>query len=59
MKVPRRRFGRTGVDIPVLSCGGMRYQQSWDDLTPEKVDSAIQKNLEETIHAACSMNGFF
>ena len=54
MKVPRRRFGRTGVDIPVLSCGGMRYQQSWDDLTPEKVDSAIQKNLEETIHTALS-----
>ena len=24
-----RRFGRTELQMPVFSCGGMRYQQSW------------------------------
>ncbi len=27
----------------------MRYQQSWDDVAPEKVEEAGQRNLEETI----------
>ena len=25
MQVPTRRFGRTEVQMPVLTCGGMRY----------------------------------
>jgi predicted aldo/keto reductase-like oxidoreductase len=44
-----RRFGRTNLQMPVLSCGGMRYQQSWDDVAPDKVEEAGQRNLEETI----------
>ena len=44
-----RRFGRTNLEMPVFSCGGMRYQQSWDDIAPEKVDESGQRNLEETI----------
>lgn len=44
-----RRFGRTELQIPVFSCGGMRYQQSWDDIPPEKVEQANQENLEATI----------
>ncbi len=35
--------------MPVFSCGGMRYQQSWDDIAPEKIEEAGQRNLEATI----------
>lgn len=55
MSVPTRRFGRTEVKIPVLSCGGMRYQQGWDDLEPEKIDPKIQENLEATIYRALEL----
>ena len=43
-----RRFGRTNVQMPVFSCGGMRYQQSWNDQDPFTAES--QKNLEACIH---------
>ena len=52
MKVPTRRFGRTEVEIPVLSCGGMRYQQSWDDMDAQSIVPAGQENLEAVIHQA-------
>ena len=48
-----RRFGKTELQIPVISCGGMRYQQSWnsnDDYTPEN-----QANLEATIRRAVDL----
>ncbi len=51
-KVPTKRFGRTEIQMPVLTCGGMRYQQSWDDLEPEKVERKNQENLEACIHYA-------
>lgn len=44
-----RRFGKTNLQMPVFSCGGMRYQQSWKDLKPEEVEPANQANLEATI----------
>jgi predicted aldo/keto reductase-like oxidoreductase len=44
-----RRFGRTNLQMPVFSCGGMRYQQSWEDLKPEAVAEEGQRNLEATI----------
>src|SRR4051812_47212853 len=44
-----RRFGRTDLQMPVFSCGGMRFQQSWDDVAPEKVEEAGQRNLEATV----------
>ncbi|MBN4073999.1 aldo/keto reductase [bacterium AH-315-E10] len=53
-----RRFGRTELQIPVLSCGGMRYQQGWSSLTPEEVEKENQDNLEATIHEAFS-NGIY
>jgi len=43
-----RRFGRTNLQMPVFSCGGMRYQQSWNDKDPFTADN--QKNLEACIH---------
>ncbi|MGH8047476.1 MAG: aldo/keto reductase [Chthoniobacterales bacterium] len=44
-----RRFGRTELQIPVFSCGGMRYQHSWNDLKPEEIPADGQANLEATI----------
>ena len=37
MQVPTRRFGRTEIQIPIFSCGGMRYQQSWERKETDKV----------------------
>ena len=45
-----RRFGRTEYDISVISCGGMRYQQSWKDNDP--VTDECQANLEACIYKA-------
>jgi predicted aldo/keto reductase-like oxidoreductase len=50
-----RRFGRTDLQMPVFSCGGMRYQQSWDDISPEKVEEAGQRNLEATVLRALEL----
>ncbi len=50
-----RRFGRTELQIPVLSCGGMRYQESWNDLRPEDIPTAGQENLEATIRRALEL----
>jgi predicted aldo/keto reductase-like oxidoreductase len=44
-----RRFGRTDLQMPVFSCGGMRYQHKWDDVPPEEVPQDGQRNLEATI----------
>jgi hypothetical protein len=30
-KVPTRRFGRTEIQMPVITCGGMRAQWKWGD----------------------------
>ncbi|MEI8312205.1 MAG: aldo/keto reductase [Verrucomicrobiota bacterium] len=54
--MPRRRFGRTGLEMPVITCGGMRFQSSWKD--EEDVPDDSQKNLEETVLKAldCGIN---
>ncbi len=41
--------------MPVLTCGGMRYQQAWKDVEPEAIEEAGQANLEATIHRAFSV----
>lgn len=50
-----RRFGRTELQMPVLSCGGMRYQQSWNDLPPEAIEEEGQRNLEATIERSLEL----
>lgn len=50
-----RTFGRTAIRMPVFSCGGMRYQQSWDDMPLEQVEAKNQRNLEATIHRAIEL----
>src|SRR5512144_3192574 len=50
-----RRFGRTELQMPVLSCGGMRYQFQWQDLPPADVPAENQKNVEATILRALEL----
>ena len=47
--VPCRRFGRTDISIPILSLGGMRFQQSWKELDAKEIAIPHQKNLEEIV----------
>ncbi|MCM8541040.1 MAG: aldo/keto reductase [Lentisphaeraceae bacterium] len=47
-----RRFGKTEVQIPVFSCGGMRYQYSWEDAETPNITAESQVNLRNCIHRA-------
>jgi hypothetical protein len=50
-----RRFGRTGLQIPVLTCGGMRFQHKWSDESPASIPPGNQANLEATIRRAIEL----
>jgi predicted aldo/keto reductase-like oxidoreductase len=50
-----RRFGRTELNMPVISCGGMRYQYKWQDVKPKEIPSDNQANLEATIQRALEL----
>ena len=50
--LPTRRFGRTELQIPLLSLGGMRFQQSWTDLPSTDISTESQLNLEATLQQA-------
>jgi uncharacterized protein len=50
-----RRFGRTNLQMPVFSCGGMRYQHKWQDLEMSEVPDENQRNLEATIHRSIAL----
>lgn len=41
--------------MPVISCGGMRYQHGWKDVLPSEIPAANQANLEATIHRAVEL----
>ncbi|MBG1240912.1 aldo/keto reductase [Nostoc sp. NZL] len=47
-----RRFGRTELQMPVFSCGGMRYQFKWEDVPNNEIPADNQANLEATIRRA-------
>ena len=55
--LPLRRFGRTELQMPVLSLGGMRFQQSWSDLPADRIGAESQDNLRATFVRAMS-HGF-
>ena len=38
--------------MPVISCGGMRYQFKWQDVPPQDIPAENQDNLEATIRRA-------
>ena len=50
-----RRFGRTELQMPVFSCGGMRYQFKWQDVPPAEIPPDNQANLEATIHRSLEL----
>lgn len=50
-----RRFGKTGLQMPVFSCGGMRYQHKWSDVDPSEVPGDGQANLEAVILRALEL----
>ncbi len=50
-----RRFGRTGLQMPVYSCGGMRYQYKWQDLPLQDIPADNQRNLEATIERSLQL----
>ena len=50
-----RRFGRTELQMPVFSCGGMRYQFKWQDVPPAEIPPDNQRNLEATIHRSLEL----
>ena len=50
-----RRFGRTNLQIPVFSCGGMRYQHKWQDVPLDQVPADNQENLEKTVRRAVEL----
>ena len=41
--------------MPVFSCGGMRYQQSWSDVPWDQVDPAGQRNIEATLQRSVEL----
>src|SRR4051812_8170144 len=41
--------------MPVISCGGMRYQYKWQDVHPDDVPRDNQDNLEATIRRAIEL----
>lgn len=50
-----RRFGRTELQMPVISCGGMRYQHKWQDVPPNEIPPDNQANLETCIRRALEL----
>jgi uncharacterized protein len=50
-----RRFGRTELQMPVFSCGGMRYQHKWQDVPLGDVPADNQANLEATVRRAVEL----
>ena len=41
--------------MPVISCGGMRYQFKWQDVEPNEIPADNQANLEACIHRALEL----
>lgn len=50
-----RRFGRTELQMPVFSCGGMRYQFKWQDQDPATIPADNQQNLAATIRRSLEL----
>ena len=55
LALPTRRFGRTELAMPVLSLGGMRFQQSWSDLEADVITQDAQRTVEDTLRRAVEL----
>jgi hypothetical protein len=59
-----RRFGKTELQIPVISCGGMRFQESWNSKDPisdesqETVQGCVERALELGINHFETARGY-
>ena len=68
LKVPKVRFGKTNLQMPVLTCGGMRLQNTWCPdsipvISPNRqvvLNSPPQKNIKDCIRycMALGLNHF-
>ncbi len=47
-----RRFGRTNLNIPILSLGGMRFQKSWDQLDFSEISQEEQNKVDNILNLA-------
>ena len=52
MKLPCRRFGRTNLEMPILSLGGMRFQKCWVELKFSEISANDQKKVEDILNLA-------
>ena len=52
MNLPFRRFGRTNLKIPVLSLGGMRFQQSWNHLDSSEITLKQRNKVDNLLNLA-------
>lgn len=50
-----RRFGRTDLQMPVISCGGMRFQHKWTDIPLGSIPDKGQRNVEAIVHRAVEL----
>ncbi|HVK57304.1 MAG TPA: aldo/keto reductase [Candidatus Kapabacteria bacterium] len=50
-----RRYGKTDLQMPVITCGGMRYQWKWQDVPAQEIPTDNQQNLENTIRRAIDL----
>ena len=50
-----RRFGRTELQMPVFSCGGMRFQHGSDELSMNEIPDEAQANLEATVRRSLDL----
>lgn len=59
VKVPTVRYGRTGIQMPIVSLGCMRFQQSWNRggkpiNSPDQLEKECQDNLVNILrHSIC------
>jgi len=59
-----RRFGKTDLELPVITCGGMRFQHSWnsDDKVPEdgqrNVEACVRRSFDFGIHHFETARGY-
>ena len=54
LKVPKVRFGKTGIEMPIVTLGTMRFQQTWDGMLDDfhKINKDCQDNMIETMYYA-------
>jgi len=52
MNLPVRRFGRTNLNMPVLSMGGMRFQHSWNHLDASEITIKQRNKVDNLLNLA-------